>query len=65
MIQVKDRVEFNPKDKAHVELYRKFLENDSWHGGCIFKLEQPYLSIPDMIKDKMIYSLLKVEKKYD
>ena len=55
---------FETTNKKHVLLYRSFLETGSWKvtGSCPFKLEFPYLTVPDMIKDKMIHHLLKVEK---
>ena len=30
--------------------------------GCPFILEFPYMTIPDMIRDKLIHKILKVEK---
>ena len=57
----RQRVRFSPDDKKHVDAYRHFvvkrkLENP----GCPYELEWPYLSIPDMIKDKIINHYLKI-----
>ena len=61
MIRAKERVTFDVKNKQHVEMYRGFLVNSYWGiTGCPFELEFPYLSIPDMIKDKLIKKFLKV-----
>jgi homoserine acetyltransferase len=39
------------------------LRTGSWgHDGCPYVLEFPYLTIPDMIKDKLIHKFLKVKK---
>ena len=57
----RQRVRFNPEDKKQVEQYRNFLVNHKWDvPGCPFELEWPYLSIPDMIKDKIINHYLKI-----
>jgi hypothetical protein len=45
---------FNPKNKNDVELLKQFLVKNSWGSPCPFILEEPYLTIPDMIKDKYI-----------
>ena len=55
------RHRFDPSNKKHVEVYRLFLVDHRWDGGCPFELEWPYLSIPDMIKDKVIHHFLKIE----
>ena len=44
-------------------MYKTFLRTHAWgKDGCPFILEFPYLTIPDMIKDKLIHKLLKVHK---
>jgi hypothetical protein len=51
-------------DKKDVAVYKKFLETGAWGGHCCpFALEEPYVSIPDMIKDKMIHHYLKVKRR--
>ena len=57
----RQRVRFSPDDKKHVEQYRNFLVNRKWDTlGCPYELEWPHLSIPDMIKDKIINHYLKI-----
>jgi len=64
MIHSKERVKFDVDNKEHVEIYRKFLETQSWRHsrGCVFELEFPYTTVPDMIKDKLIHKFMKVER---
>lgn len=63
MIPNKLKRKFDIKDKKDVEMYRTFLSTMAWGtGGCPFELEFPYLTIPDMIKDKLIRKYLKVEQ---
>jgi len=52
---------FNPKNKEHVFLLKQFLQSCKWGKPCPFLLEEPYLTIPDMIKDKYIKYQLGVE----
>lgn len=61
-IQLPKRREFNINSKEDIEVYRSFLQTNSWKvtGSCPFKLEYPYISVPDMIKDKLIRKYLKV-----
>jgi len=48
-------------DKKDVEIYRQFLTSNSWgDSGCPFILEFPSLTVPDMIKDRLIRKFLKV-----
>ena len=57
----RQRVRFNPAEKEHVEAYRNFVVKQKWDSpGCPFELVWPYLSIPDMIKDKIINYYLKI-----
>lgn len=53
---------FDMNNKKDVEIYKSFLETNSWKvtGSCPFQLEYPYLTVPDMIKDKLIRKFLKV-----
>lgn len=62
MIYSRERIKFNVDNKDHVEMYRNFLQSGGWaHSkGCPFDLEFPYLTIPDMIKDKLVRKFLKV-----
>lgn len=53
---------FDVKNKSHVATYKKFLQTYTWGQNCCpFELEEPYLSVPDMIKDKLVHYYLKVE----
>jgi hypothetical protein len=52
---------FNVSKKADVDVFRNFMLNSGWGaGGCPFELEYPYLSVPDMIKDKLLRKALKL-----
>ena len=57
----RQRVRFSPDDRKHIDHYRNFLVKRKWDSpGCPFELVWPYLSIPDMIKDKIINHYLKI-----
>jgi hypothetical protein len=50
---------FDPKNKSDINLLKRFMQEDKWGESpqflpCPFLLEDPYLTIPDMIKDKYI-----------
>jgi len=64
-LRLSNKRKFDINSKTDIELFKYFLVNHDWRitGTCPFELEFPYLSIPDMIKDKLIYKYLKVEKK--
>jgi hypothetical protein len=50
---------FNVKSAADVKLAKKFFATHHWGSKpCPFILEYPYLTIPDMIKDKLIHKQL-------
>ena len=53
---------FNEHSKKDIEVAKHFFKKHSWGtDGCPFILEYPYLSIPDMIKDKMVHKSLSLE----
>jgi len=52
---------FDPRNKQHINLFRYFLNEKRWGSPCPFLLEEPYLTIPDMMKDKYIKSQLGIE----
>ena len=53
---------FDVNNKKDIELYRSFLTTRRWGGtGCPFVLEFPHLTIPDMIKDKMMHKYMKID----
>lgn len=56
----RQRVRFEASNKEHVAVYRNFLIKRKWPDGCPFELVWPYLSVPDMIKDKIINHYLKI-----
>lgn len=52
-----NKVVFDPTNKKHLDQYKSFLLESRWSNGntvCPFKLEQPWLSIPHMIQDKIV-----------
>jgi hypothetical protein len=49
---------FNPKNKNDIALLKQFITEYKWGGPCPFLLEEPYLDIPAMIKDKYIKNQL-------
>ena len=60
---VKPKILFDSSSKKHINIYKNFLRTHSWgKDGCPFILEFPYLTIPDMIKDRMIHKLLGVKR---
>ena len=52
---------FDPKNEYHVTLFKYFLNENRWGSPCPFLLEEPWLNIPDMLKDKYIKSQLGVK----
>lgn len=56
----RQRILFDPSNKEHIDVFRKFIISNKWDNGCPFELVWPYLSIPDMIKDKIINHYLKI-----
>lgn len=60
---IKQKRYFDVNSKKDIDLFVSFLKTGAWGSdGCPFTLEYPYLTIPDMIKDKLIHKFLKVEK---
>jgi hypothetical protein len=52
---------FNPANKSDLAIFKQFLETGRWGlNGCPFLLTWPYLTVPDMIKDKVTKHVLKV-----
>jgi hypothetical protein len=53
---------FDEKSKVDIAVARRFFEEHRWgNDGCPFILEYPYITIPDMIKDKLIHKALGIE----
>ena len=54
MITTKQRKPFDVNSQTDCSIFAKFLKNGAWgKDGCPFEIEDPWLSIPDMIKDKL------------
>lgn len=53
---------FDPKNKKDIEAFRTFMADNKWGGPCPFILEEPYLTIPDMLKDRYIRHQLNVSQ---
>jgi len=53
---------FDVNNKRDVETYKNFLTTHRWgSNGCPFILEFPHLTIPDMIKDKLMNKYMKID----
>jgi len=48
---------FDPNNEEHMKQYSYFLKNSRWNQGCPFFLEWPHVTIPDMIKDKIVRNM--------
>lgn len=57
-----NKSKFNVNSKDDLSKFKEFLETMSWNGPCPFELEFPYLTIPDMIKDKISHHFLKAKR---
>lgn len=61
LLQLRKRL-FNPKSRKDIVKYKEFLRDGGWGaGGCPFVLVFPYMTIPDMIQDKIVYNILGVK----
>ena len=50
---------FSEQSNEDVAMAKKFFSEHTWGSeGCPFVLEYPYMTIPDMIKDKLIHKTL-------
>lgn len=45
---------FDPRSKSDLEDYKFFRDNKRWRNNCPFILEWPYLTITEMMSDKII-----------
>ena len=62
MIMSKQRRQFDVNNSADCSVFAKFLKNGAWgKDGCPFEIEDPWLSIPDMIKDKLARKYLGIK----
>lgn len=62
VLQTKPKRTFDINSKADVECFKKYYKNNAWGPECCpFQIEEGWESIPDMIKDKMVRSFLKIK----
>ena len=54
---------FNVSNRKDINAVKDFFAHHRWVGGCPFILEYPYMSVPDMLRDKLIHKALGI--KYD
>jgi hypothetical protein len=60
-LNIKPKRIFSVKSKDDMMIAKKFFKSWSWGGGgCPFVLEQPHLSVPEMMKDKIINGMFKI-----
>jgi hypothetical protein len=60
-LNIKQKRIFSVKSKEDMRIAKKFFKTWSWGGnGCPFVLEQPYICIPDMMKEKIINGMFKI-----
>jgi hypothetical protein len=58
---IKTRKKFDVNNKKDVAAFKFYLENNGWGDtGCPFLAEDGWVSIPDMIKDKLVRKYLKI-----
>lgn len=54
---------FSVHNAEDMKIFRSFLVANTWGpSGCPFNVEDPYVSIPDMIKDKIARHYLQAGK---
>lgn len=59
---VRQKRYFNENSKQDILDAKGFFRDHKWGlDGCPFILEYPYLTIPDMIKDKLIHKSLGID----
>ena len=60
---VRQKRNFNEHSKKDIQCATEFFREHSWgKDGCPFVLEYPYLTVPDMIKDKILYKTLGIQQ---
>lgn len=56
---------FDAGNKDDLKAYKAFLAEGHWNKGiCPFILEWPYLTVPDMVNDKIAHKMLGVDKRW-
>jgi hypothetical protein len=59
----KEKRVFSVDNKKDVAVFVEFMKTGAWGvGGCPFHLQFPYLTVPDMIRDKLLRKFLKLDK---
>jgi hypothetical protein len=54
---------FNANSKEDLRIAKEFFQSWSWGADtCPFVLEQPYVSIPEMMRDRVLSKLLKMSE---
>ena len=60
-LNTKQKRVFSVKSKEDMRIAKNFFQTWSWGGsGCPFVLEQPFMCIPDMMKEKIINGMFKI-----
>ena len=49
-----ERVLFDPNNPTHRIAYRNFADTGRWTGGCPFKLEWPFLTVPALCQSRVL-----------
>jgi hypothetical protein len=58
---IKPRRKFDVSCRKDIDAFKFYLEHNGWgDGGCPFYAEDGWVSIPDMIKDKIVRRHLKI-----
>jgi hypothetical protein len=58
---VKTKRNFDVNSKKDIEIFTEFMKKSAWGPDCCpFLLEFPFLSVPDMIKSKLVNKVLKL-----
>ena len=58
----KTRRYFDVKNKPDLSIFKHFVIHNAWgKEGCPFLLEEPFLTIPDMIRYKLTNEFLGIE----
>ena len=58
VLKARQRVNFDPANKEHVQDYADFLKSTNWKDGCKYLLEQPFHDIPTMLNYKLVRHFL-------
>jgi len=58
---VKTKRLFNVNSKEDISVFTEFIKKSAWGPNCCpFILEFPFLSVPDMVKSKIVNFTLKI-----